>query len=338
MGSGREHRGGLLVPLSYVTAGVSMTAVCGGGVLAYALATWSQAHRAPIFAISLLAFVYAAIYASPWMKRALAGPHAGLLWLGWSIGLILPTGVIVVLDGGAGSPLVLVFATPLMFSALCYPPSLSAIVCAVDLTTCSVALTLKHAGFAYTELVLAILIGAAGMCIWHSRRQAAQHAVLDTLSRTDYLTGCLNRRGFEEAFARFVARHARYGRPFALLVFDLDDFKGVNDRDGHAAGDALLQWVAGQLRRELRSGDVLGRLGGDEFAVLAADVDGAPAHAALHRLNDAVQERTAMSGGLAECPVDGDDADALYRVADARLYEAKRAAREGRPRRPVVAA
>ena len=82
----------------------------------------------------------------------------------------------------------------------------------------------------------------------------------------DALTGLLNRRSYELLLDQAVSRARRYGWPFALVVLDLDDFKVVNDRYGHAAGDAALRAVGTELRAALRGGDVAARLGGDEFA------------------------------------------------------------------------
>ncbi len=92
-------------------------------------------------------------------------------------------------------------------------------------------------------------------------------AYLQDLSLTDELTGLLNRRGFIENFSRALAGAKRYGHEGMLLYCDLDDFKSVNDRFGHAAGDAMLRHAAKILKDSVREIDIVGRLGGDEFAV-----------------------------------------------------------------------
>lgn len=84
----------------------------------------------------------------------------------------------------------------------------------------------------------------------------------------DVLTPTLNRRGFVAALNRTIAYCTRYSAPAVLLYLDLDGFKGVNDKLGHAAGDAALVWVAEQMRASLRESDAVGRLGGDEFGLL----------------------------------------------------------------------
>ena len=102
-------------------------------------------------------------------------------------------------------------------------------------------------------------------------------AEAERLADRDTLTPLLNRRAFMREVQRAIAVARRHGAPASVIYFDLDGFKGVNDRYGHAAGDAALVAVAERLLAEVRESDVVGRLGGDEFAVLLlhADRDGA---------------------------------------------------------------
>jgi diguanylate cyclase (GGDEF)-like protein len=93
-------------------------------------------------------------------------------------------------------------------------------------------------------------------------------AYLQGLSRTDDLTGLLNRRGFMDQFGRALAYARRYGHEGLMLYCDLDSFKSVNDAHGHAAGDALLKLTGETLSSSVRDCDIVGRLGGDEFAVV----------------------------------------------------------------------
>lgn len=145
----------------------------------------------------------------------------------------------------------------------------------------------------------------------------------------DALTGLLNRRSYELLLDQAVSRARRYGWPFALVLLDLDDFKVVNDRYGHAAGDAALRAVGAELRAALRGGDVAARLGGDEFALLVVGVENvaslSPLLGRLRRaLERAVPETTVgFSVGVACFPSDTDDPDALTGLADERLYAAK---------------
>jgi diguanylate cyclase (GGDEF)-like protein len=93
-------------------------------------------------------------------------------------------------------------------------------------------------------------------------------AELEARADVDPLTDALNRRGFDRELKRSLAYITRYGTDAALVFLDLDGFKAVNDRHGHAAGDALLKAVAREITRRVRASDVVARLGGDEFAVL----------------------------------------------------------------------
>ncbi|HTV11716.1 MAG TPA: GGDEF domain-containing protein [Acidimicrobiales bacterium] len=145
----------------------------------------------------------------------------------------------------------------------------------------------------------------------------------------DSLTGLLNRRSYELLLEQATSRARRYGWPFALVLLDLDDFKVVNDRYGHAAGDAALRAVGEELRAALRSGDVAARLGGDEFALLVVGVENAaslsPILGRLKRaLERAVPQTTVgFSVGVACFPSDTEEPDALMGMADERLYAAK---------------
>jgi diguanylate cyclase (GGDEF)-like protein len=96
----------------------------------------------------------------------------------------------------------------------------------------------------------------------------AKIAELELHADVDPMLDILNRRGFDRELTRSLAYVKRYGTPAALLYIDLDGFKAVNDRYGHAAGDELLKLVAGELAAHVRASDLVGRLGGDEFGVL----------------------------------------------------------------------
>jgi len=165
------------------------------------------------------------------------------------------------------------------------------------------------------------------MSAWQARNHDRQRAALTEVSRSDPLTGCLNRRGFEERAHAEIGAGARKVRHGAVLLLDLDHFKQVNDLHGHGAGDELLCWVVETLRRTIRPSDAIGRLGGDEFAVLFVDIDPAAAHDSAARVSEALRERAPCSLGLACFPLDGSGLEELTRQADARLY----ASRRGRP-------
>jgi diguanylate cyclase (GGDEF)-like protein len=133
---------------------------------------------------------------------------------------------------------------------------------------------------------------------------AARERINELKAREDIdpLLGILNRRGFTRVLARAIAYIKRYGTGAALIYIDLDGFKAVNDRHGHAAGDALLKAVARALTRHIRASDVVGRLGGDEFAVLLWNVS--PPHAAAKACNlEAILAETNIAHGKARLSV-----------------------------------
>jgi diguanylate cyclase (GGDEF)-like protein len=145
----------------------------------------------------------------------------------------------------------------------------------------------------------------------------------------DALTGLYNRRTYEQSLEQAVSRTERYGWPFGVILLDIDDFKAVNDRHGHAAGDAVLRAVGGGLRASLRSGDVAARMGGDEFALLVLNAHTRavlePVTQRLRKALDRVVPEADIhfSTGVAFFPDDAGDGDGLMRLADVRLYEDK---------------
>lgn len=155
-----------------------------------------------------------------------------------------------------------------------------------------------------------------------------------TKTGIDRLTGLANRAYFAERLSAELARSARTGAAVALAVFDVDHFKRFNDRFGHDAGDEVLRLVADTIAGECRKQDVPARWGGEELAIIMPDTE---PHAAAH-LADRIRVRLAerrvtfdgeqtgvtVSCGIAACPADAIDPDGLFKVADARLYRAKR--------------
>ena len=152
---------------------------------------------------------------------------------------------------------------------------------------------------------------------------ASLNAEVRRSARTDALTGLGNRRAWEELIRREVARADRVQRPLCVALIDLDDFKALNDAQGHLAGDRLLQEAAHAWQAAIRGSDVLTRFGGDEFAVLLPDTEPALATEALERLRAATPTDVRFSAGLARWQP-GDAGDELVARADAALYEAKR--------------
>ena len=179
----------------------------------------------------------------------------------------------------------------------------------------------------------------AGRAILAARRLEAAEA----LSTTDDLTQLPNRRSFERALNRELERARRSGGKLAVALLDVDEFKQVNDRHGHPAGDRVLSQIARRLRQAFRDTDLVCRWGGEEFAVLLPELAEGTVEevlSILERARHAVGSRpmtlgpglpspmVSVSGGLALFPADARDAADLLRRADASLYQAKRAGRD----------
>jgi diguanylate cyclase (GGDEF)-like protein len=152
-------------------------------------------------------------------------------------------------------------------------------------------------------------------------------------ARHDQLTGLLHHQAFVRELELELERAKRYGHGLSLVFFDLDGFKEINDTLGHQEGDRVLQSLGTVLRQSLRGSDLAGRMGGDEFAAYLVEADEETGLRLLERLRDRLDELhaagelpapCAFSAGLAHFPEEGLDADALFRLADTRLYEAKR--------------
>jgi diguanylate cyclase len=159
---------------------------------------------------------------------------------------------------------------------------------------------------------------------------ALRHA--DQIGSHDPLTGALNRRGMSEAFAREVARARRTGQSLALALIDLDDFKGVNDRHGHAVGDAALVHLTRVIGETLRPTDLCCRLGGEEFVLLMPGSARGAARQALTRLAAALANRPvggtqvtlAFSAGVVLGKT-GEGLEEMLARADQAVYRAKAA-------------
>ncbi len=149
---------------------------------------------------------------------------------------------------------------------------------------------------------------------------------LSALTATDPMTGLFNRRFLHEATERELGRSARYGTPLALLFFDVDRLKDINDRRGHHAGDRALLAVAGAIRGRIRAPDIAARWGGDEFAVLCPQTGGGEAKALAERVRQTVWQSgagLAVAAGIAVTQGGEATAETLFRGADRALYAAK---------------
>jgi len=142
-------------------------------------------------------------------------------------------------------------------------------------------------------------------------------------ARRDPLTGLLNHKAFHATVTAEASRARRYRGKLALVLFDLDNFKELNDTEGHQEGDRLLRAVAAALTRTLRETDPAGRLGGDEFGALLLQADTRAVHALLDRLARALPRGVATSAGAAFLSEVAGPVEQLFELADRRLYDDK---------------
>ena len=200
---------------------------------------------------------------------------------------------------------------------------------------------------------IAVLLGLFGFYGWAKVREERASRRIAHLAHHDAVTGLPNRALLNDRVEQALARAHRSGEPFALVLFDLDGFKALNDSHGHAAGDEALRIVAERARQCMRASDTLGRMGGDEFLAVLPNttVDGAANLAEKLRACLAVpyplgghSAQMSSSIGVSAFPMHGEDADTLQRAADAALYAAKRGGKNRvcvgsvEPRREAVAA
>ncbi len=161
------------------------------------------------------------------------------------------------------------------------------------------------------------------------------------MATRDPLTGLFNRGYVDDRFAVELSRARRYGNVLTIAVIDADRFKLLNDTHGHLSGDLVLRRISAVLQNSFRQSDTVGRYGGEEFVVILPETDPEAAHQKLESVRELIastpmalgprkeEVHVTISAGLACFPEDGDDAAALFALADERMFEAKR---EGRNR------
>jgi diguanylate cyclase (GGDEF)-like protein len=188
----------------------------------------------------------------------------------------------------------------------------------------------RRAGYSFDEATISeleALAARAAPAIENARRFREARELADI----DALTGLHNRRYFHETLEREVSRARRYRRPLSLVVLDLDDFKAVNDRIGHLAGDDVLAEIGERMLGVVRTADIACRIGGEEFAVLLPESGLSDAEQLYERLANAVAARPvadagdlSLSGGITHLHPD-DSPTSFFERADEALYRAKAA-------------
>lgn len=203
--------------------------------------------------------------------------------------------------------------------------------------TYAAALIAIHPGpTGFTRWIITVSMVCAAASLVHVLKRGNDRllARLAEEARRDWLTGVLNRQGFDERLGYELERARRTGLPLTLLMADIDGFKAINDVAGHGAGDRTLTAVGALLRSEVRMIDAAARIGGDEFVLLLPATGADGARRAAERLRTAAAQVPAGDGsalrisvGVAEFPLHGATAGALLRAADQSLYAAKRGGR-----------
>lgn len=183
------------------------------------------------------------------------------------------------------------------------------------------------------QLLIAMLVVLASSLAYWGWRARRMHRTLRQLAQTDSLTGLANRRHFRAQTETLLADARERGRPISVLLFDLDHFKQINDRCGHATGDWVLKEVARVGRLQCRPGDVLGRIGGEEFALTLLDCDLGDAEVIAERMREAIaaidgrpqgcELPVSASIGCVAASVSGHEYETLVAHADAAMYRAK---------------
>jgi diguanylate cyclase (GGDEF)-like protein len=204
-------------------------------------------------------------------------------------------------------------------------------------------------GIGAPELAIVVLfvVLAVGLAWILARMLTRLHDRVEQQAVTDPLTGLWNRRHLAETLEREVLRALRFGHPISLIILDVDDFKQINDRDGHMQGDLVLETVARVVEDGIRTIDVAARYGGDELAVILVETDREGALILGERLADRMRETevslrdggsmgATISLGVATIPDSAGDLESLVDAADRALLRAKRAGKNQIRAAPVT--
>jgi diguanylate cyclase (GGDEF)-like protein len=274
----------------------------------------------------------------PWERASINSLAIGM------VATIPVAGVAIYMTGGSLSYIEPMLVCPLLYAAFFFPERWAWPLTAELIVIAGAPLIYDsdaiHNAFLPRYIALAVgFLAATWVMVGLKQRLVAAEVRQREIANRDPLTGVANRRHFDAAMKQELDRRTRpFGRrgldssPLALLILDLDEFKGVNDRYGHQVGDAVLQEATARILSVLRSTDTLARIGGDEFAIIApaAHGDGAAGLAESVRTTVALGDpdgdipTASASVGWAVFPDDGQDFETLMRSADDRMLRIKR--------------
>jgi diguanylate cyclase (GGDEF)-like protein len=316
----------------HVRIGILLSEVAAISALGYLLLTDTPGHDSRLLYV-LVSLVIAAtptLFLLP-LAAMMHDSRGPLLFYGWSAAVTALVAIASRTDGGGASPLFSLLFLTLAYMALAYPPA--GVVAMGTLMLGTYVLVVAPPHITLSVLFIAVVMAAFTMiCAMASANSWTAHdrqvqliRAHQALAATDPLTGCSNRRAFLGRLEAAVVETT----PTVVGLVDLDGFKGVNDRGGHAEGDRVLQRVTAALSAAVRESDTVARLGGDEFAVLAEVTATLPAADLAERLRQAVAFVGQHCGVTASVGVTeviaGDDVHDLLFRADAAMYRAKTA-------------
>jgi diguanylate cyclase (GGDEF)-like protein len=259
-----------------------------------------------------------------------------LLRLCPAFGVVIISVIVGVVRPISGTPLF--YLWPVIYGAYFFPRRNLVITLALQALTMAAAMAWlakgEMKGLLWLDTVVSVSLVGTLVLVLRERLSIA-FSRLYSSSITDGLTGLLNRRAFDRAFAYEVARADRHEIALTVVLFDLDHFKQVNDLHGHAAGDEALRRFSSIMAAEVRATDVAARIGGEEFAVLLLGCDRSDGRRFAERVCARLQLVTSREGrsltasaGVAQFAMTGArDSDQLLRLADQALYAAKQAGR-----------
>ncbi|HEY5808099.1 MAG TPA: GGDEF domain-containing protein [Povalibacter sp.] len=305
------------------------------GVLQFAFSPSTvQQPLVAALALALLGVTIVLVRTVPALQRPVARQH----WIGIGVLLLCAT-LLTIATGAAHSTLVTLYLIPLAAIALSFGRwwlvvLLSLVIAALGMLLGALTpeVELRSVDFA-VSIISKLLPGAAVALILAALIEQMQSAVqrISDLAASDHLTGLLNLRAFEDVLQQEHRKAERFGRPYALVMVDVDNLAQVNENLGHEAGSQIIVSVAAAITRSIRASDVAARLGGDDFVVLLTEADAATAAAIAQRIRNNIYGGTVSvanrliranaSVGLANFPDDHLYPKELMMLADQRMKQ-----------------